>query len=142
RRSGARVLDRMGPLCASPWLADSAGSRRRRIAGAETVQVQPDGGVDPAGRHHSGGRVLAPVAEPTMPLPAPRAVPRVAAGALVALSAVALVLGACNRERDKAADAPGVPPAAGAVEPAAPMAYESKSPYADVSLTLPEALKT
>lgn len=77
-----------------------------------------------------------------MPLPAPRAVPRVAAGALVALSAVALVLGACNRERDKAADAPGVPPAAGAVEPAAPMAYESKSPYADVSLTLPEALKT
>jgi len=76
------------------------------------------------------------------PKAAAKAAPKVVVRSLVALSAVALVLGACNREKDKPADAPGAPPAVAAVEPAAPMAYESKSPYADVSLTLPEALKT
>lgn len=75
-----------------------------------------------------------------MSLPA-KAAPKAAVRTLVALSAVALVLGACNREREKAAPDAATAPATAAVQPAAPMAYESKSPYADVALTLPEALK-
>ncbi len=58
---------------------------------------------------------------------------------LVALTALA----GCNR--DKASDAPAAPAAAGAVvtpaDAAAPMAYESKTPFAEVSLTLPIVIK-
>ncbi len=64
---------------------------------------------------------------------------------LVALAAAA-TLSACNRDRtdDKAAP-PAAAPAAGATvtpaDGAAPMAYESKTQYAEVSLTLPVAIK-
>ena len=64
---------------------------------------------------------------------------------LAVVATLAATLGSCNREQD--ARAP-VPPAAGdtaaAVTPAdaaAPMAFESKTPFAEVSLTLPIALK-
>ncbi|GAA0645601.1 DUF3298 and DUF4163 domain-containing protein [Brevundimonas lenta] len=61
------------------------------------------------------------------------------------LAGVALVaLAACNRDREPAAApaAPGSP--AAAVTPAdaaSPMAFNSKTPYANVSLTLPESIK-
>jgi len=64
---------------------------------------------------------------------------------LVLTAALAATLAACNRDREPAtADAPAAPNAA-AVTPAdaaAPMAFETKTPYADVSLTLPDALKS
>ena len=64
---------------------------------------------------------------------------------LLIASVATLALSACNRDREKAAD-PAAPPAAGpAVTPAdaaAPFAYESKTPYASVKLTLPPALKS
>jgi hypothetical protein len=60
--------------------------------------------------------------------------------------AVAATLAACNRERE--ARAP-LPPAAGdssatvtPADAAAPMAYESKTPFAEVRLTLPVAIKS
>jgi len=62
---------------------------------------------------------------------------------LIATVAVA-TLAACNRDRET--KAPAAPPAAGAVETpaeaAAPMAFESKTPWANVSLQLPQGLKT
>ena len=63
---------------------------------------------------------------------------------LLLLTAVAVAaLSACNRDRD--ADAPAPAPEGGAAvtpaDAAAPMAYESKTPYADVKLVLPEAIK-
>ncbi len=68
--------------------------------------------------------------------------PRLLAVSLIALAALA----ACNRDRpEKAADAT---PAAGdtavvtPAEAAAPMAFESKTPYAEISLTLPVALRS
>ena len=65
--------------------------------------------------------------------------------ALVA-AAVAATLTSCNRDRaDEKAAAPVPTAGAGAVvtpaEAAAPMAFESKSPFAEVSLTLPVAIK-
>ena len=64
--------------------------------------------------------------------------------ALVISLALSAALAGCNR--DKPAETAANAPAAGALvtpaEAAAPMAYESKTPYAEVSLTLPIALKT
>lgn len=65
--------------------------------------------------------------------------------ALVALAAAA-TLSACNRDRtDEKAAPPATPAVAGATvtpaDGAAPMAYESKTQYAEVSLTLPVAIK-
>lgn len=53
-------------------------------------------------------------------------------------------LAACNRdEPEKAAPAPapGTPAAVIPAEAAAPMAFESKTPYAEISLTLPVAIR-
>ncbi len=66
---------------------------------------------------------------------------------LVAVSLLALTaLSACNRDRaEKAADATPAAGEAAVVTPAeaaAPMAFESKTPYAEVSLTLPIALRS
>lgn len=59
--------------------------------------------------------------------------------------AVMATLSACNRDQEAG---PAAPPEAGApgavvtpADAAAPMAYESKSPFADVRLTLPIAIK-
>lgn len=64
--------------------------------------------------------------------------------ALLIAAAVAASLAACNRD-DEAKKAPAAPPAVGAVETpadaAAPMAFESKTPWANVSLQLPQGLK-
>jgi hypothetical protein len=58
--------------------------------------------------------------------------------------AAAATLAACNRDGEDKAVAPA--PVPGAVvtpaDAAAPMAYESKTPFADVSLTLPPAIKS
>lgn len=63
---------------------------------------------------------------------------------LLIASVAALSLAACNREREKAA--PEAAPAVGAeatpADAAAPFAYESKTPYASVKLTLPPQLKS
>ncbi|MBN8528141.1 MAG: DUF3298 domain-containing protein [Caulobacterales bacterium] len=59
--------------------------------------------------------------------------------------AAALALSACNRDREKAApDAPSAAPGAAATvaEAGAPLAYESGTPYATVSLKLPPTLKS
>ena len=64
---------------------------------------------------------------------------------LLFLAAVAVTaLSACNREREPAAPTPAAPGTAAVVTPAdaaAPMGYESKTPWADVSLTLPAAIR-
>lgn len=65
--------------------------------------------------------------------------------ALLLTAAVAATLSACNREREPAAPPPAAPGPAAVVTPAeaaAPMAFESKTPYADVRLTLPDAIKS
>jgi hypothetical protein len=61
-------------------------------------------------------------------------------------AAVSATLAGCNRDRAEEKAAPPVAsPGAGAVvtpaEAAAPMAFESKTPFAEVSLTLPVAIK-
>lgn len=65
--------------------------------------------------------------------------------ALLITVAVAASLAACNRDAETK-KAPAAPPVAGAVETpadaAAPMAFESKTPWANVSLQLPQGLKT
>jgi ABC-type amino acid transport substrate-binding protein len=66
---------------------------------------------------------------------------------LLAVSLIALAaLAACNRDRpERAAPATPAPGEAAVVTPAeaaAPMAFESKTPYAEVSLTLPIALRS
>ncbi|GLS00214.1 hypothetical protein GCM10007859_02180 [Brevundimonas denitrificans] len=65
--------------------------------------------------------------------------------ALLLTAVLAAGLSACNRDREPAApDAaatPGQPAAVTPADAAAPMAFESKTPYADVRLTLPDALK-
>lgn len=65
--------------------------------------------------------------------------------ALLLTAALAAGLSACNRDREPATpDAPATAATPATVTPAdaaAPMAFESKTPYADVSLTLPDALK-
>ena len=63
---------------------------------------------------------------------------------LLLTAALATALTACNREREPEAAAPASPGAAAVVTPAdaaAPMAFESKTPWADVSLTLPAGIK-
>ena len=66
---------------------------------------------------------------------------------LLFLAAVAATaLSGCNRDRDRepAAPAPAAPGTAAVVTPAdaaAPMGFESKTPWADVSLTLPAAIR-
>jgi len=64
--------------------------------------------------------------------------------ALLLTTALAAVLAGCNRDREPApaeAPAPGSTAAVTPADAAAPMAYESKTPYADVRLTLPDAVK-
>jgi hypothetical protein len=65
---------------------------------------------------------------------------------LLLTTALAATLAACNRDREPApADAPAAPGTAAAVtlaDAAADMTFETKTPYANVSLTLPEALKS
>ncbi|WP_396595310.1 DUF3298 domain-containing protein [Brevundimonas sp. R86498] len=58
--------------------------------------------------------------------------------------AVLVTLSACNREREAEAPAPaaGAPAVVTPADAAAPMAYESKTPFAEVSLKLPVAIKT
>jgi hypothetical protein len=64
---------------------------------------------------------------------------------LLLLAAVLVTgLAACNRDREPEAAAPVAPGTAAVVTPAdaaAPMAFESKTPWADVSLTLPAGIK-
>ena len=64
---------------------------------------------------------------------------------LLLTAAVAATLSACNRDREPAeapaADAPGATAAVTPADAAAPMGFEHKTPYADVRLTLPEAIK-
>ena len=63
---------------------------------------------------------------------------------LLLTAAVAASLAACNRDREepKATAAPSDPNAlVTPADAAAPPGYESKTPYADVKLTLPDALK-
>jgi hypothetical protein len=62
---------------------------------------------------------------------------------LLIVAAVGATLAACNRDQEKAAApaAPGQAAAVTAAEAAAPMAFETKTPYANVRLTLPDALK-
>lgn len=66
---------------------------------------------------------------------------------LIVLSLLSLLaLAACDRDRAEKAE-PGTPAAGPAAvvtpaEAAAPMAFEAKSPYAEVSLTLPVALRS
>jgi hypothetical protein len=62
---------------------------------------------------------------------------------LLIAAAVAATLAACNREREPDA-APAAPSAAATVTPAdaaAPLKFETKTPWAEVSLALPEGLK-
>lgn len=62
---------------------------------------------------------------------------------LLIAAAVAATLAACNREREPDA-APAAPGAAATVTPAdaaAPLKFETKTPWAEVSLALPEGLK-
>jgi len=57
--------------------------------------------------------------------------------------AVAGTLAGCNRDKPvEATPAPTAPAVVTPAEAAAPMAYESKTPYAEVSLKLPVAIKT
>lgn len=58
--------------------------------------------------------------------------------------AILATLSACNREREAEAPAPaaGTPALVTPADAAAPMAYESKTPFAEVSLKLPVAIKT
>ena len=65
---------------------------------------------------------------------------------LLILAAVAAALTACNRDREpapgtQAPAAPGQPAAVTPADAAAPTNFELKTPYADVRLTLPEAIK-
>lgn len=64
---------------------------------------------------------------------------------LLCLAAAAATLTACNRDREPAeapaAAAPGSTAAVTPADAAAPMGFEDKTPYADVKLTLPEAIK-
>lgn len=65
-------------------------------------------------------------------------------GLLLLTAALAATLSACNREREPAAPAPAAPGTAAVVTPAdaaAPMEFESKTPWADVRLTLPPGIK-
>jgi hypothetical protein len=63
---------------------------------------------------------------------------------LLLTAAVAAALTACNRDREPAAAEPAAPGAAALVteaDAASPMSYDSKTPWADVRLILPNAIK-
>lgn len=63
---------------------------------------------------------------------------------LLLTAALATTLAACNRDREPETPAPAAPAPGAVVTPAdaaAPMAFESKTPWADVSLTLPAGIK-
>ena len=64
---------------------------------------------------------------------------------LLVTAAVAASLAACNRDREPAkapaADTTGSTAAVTPADAAAPMGFEDKTPYADVKLTLPDAIK-
>lgn len=65
--------------------------------------------------------------------------------ALLLTAVAASVLSACNRDREPAevqAPAPEAPAALAAADAAAPLAFESRTPWADVALTLPDAVET
>lgn len=64
---------------------------------------------------------------------------RVPLRALLLTAAVAATLGACQRAEKKEPEAPAATAAAPATDP---LKYESATPWAKVSLTLPEAIKT
>ena len=64
---------------------------------------------------------------------------RVTLRALLLTVAVAASLAACQRNEQKA---PEASKAAAAVAADGPLKYESATPYAKVSLTLPDAIKT
>lgn len=82
-----------------------------------------------------------------MTAPATPSSPSRSTGARLLLisAALAVSLAGCNRERDPdvapAATAPGSAAAVTPADAAAPMGFESKTPYANVSLTLPAAIK-
>lgn len=64
--------------------------------------------------------------------------------ALLLTAVAAAALSACNRDREPAPPETAAPGAAAVVTPAdaaAPMSFESKTPWADVRLTLPDGLK-
>lgn len=64
--------------------------------------------------------------------------------ALLLTTALAAALAGCNRDREPEpaqAPAPGTTAAVTPADAAAPMTFESKTPYADVRLTLPDAIK-
>jgi len=65
--------------------------------------------------------------------------------ALLLTTALAAGLSACNREREPTADGAPVPPgqaaAVTAADEAAPTNFQLKTPYADVRLTLPDAIR-
>lgn len=64
---------------------------------------------------------------------------------LLLAAALAATPSACNRDREPAeapaAEPPGVTAAVTPADAAAPMGLEEKTPYADIRLTLPEAIK-
>ena len=64
---------------------------------------------------------------------------------LLLSAAVAATVAACQRREDKAETPPPAPITAAPVDPAAagaPMSFDSKTQYATVKLTLPDALKS
>src|SRR5690606_28455345 len=130
---GRAVLSRAPRLRRPLRLADAPAASRRPGAGARPVQVQPGGGACPASRHHCRRGYTAAVKE--FPMSAP-------ARLLLIAAAVAATLAACNRDREEpAAAAPAAGAAVTPADAAAPLSYEAKTPFAEVDLTLPEALK-
>lgn len=63
--------------------------------------------------------------------------------ALILTAAVAATVTACNRDRETSpeASAPAAAPVVAPATAAAPMAFDSDTPYAKVKLTLPDAIK-
>ena len=72
------------------------------------------------------------------------AAPKATLRALLLTTALVAGLAACNRDREPEAPAPAAPGAPAVVTPAdaaAPLSFETKTPYADVRLTLPDAIR-
>lgn len=62
--------------------------------------------------------------------------------ALVLTAAVAATVAACNRETAPDAPAPDAAPVVAPATAAAPLSFDSETPYANVKLNLPEAIKS